>query len=790
MGEVYRGFHEKLERRVAVKTIRSEHRLSGELKSRFLREARLLSKLGHPGICQVYDLIETPEADFLVLEYVEGRTLKQIEPGELSFEQKLRLAEKTATALAAAHHERIVHRDLKADNVMFTAGGEVKVLDFGIARSVAESGSRSVLDSSIEVRRLTEGADLTQHGALIGTAKAMSPEQAEGGRVTMASDLYSLGILLQELFTGEPAYEAANPVALLAQVVRAETRPIEGIDPDLTRLIHDLQSLDPRRRPTAEQTAERLRWILDEPQRRRRRRLVAAAAVAAFTLLAALLAVVSYLAIDARNSREDADRRRAQAEQLIGFMLGDLRPKLEPLGRVDLLDEIGDRALDYFASIPESDLTDGELSQRVKTILQIAEVRHAQGRLPDAIDAAARALVLARSLAERDPAEERWQMHLVDAYTWAGQVLFDQGRADDALAEWRQGLEVARGQLERHPESPRWLTATASSQHNVGTALEAAGDLAGALRSYRESLDLNRSLAAKSPEDRDRQAGLAATLAWVSNALERQGDLEGALVERQAHLEILARLAELEPASAIRQQDLASARGFLAGLLVPLGDLEEARSLYEAGLATIDGLAARDPGNAGLQRWLAAFHSALGALAAEEGDPARGLPALRTARAILVRLVAQDATNVDWRLQLGVCHRRLAAAVAETDAAAARAEAHQAVEILSALLEEAPDEATRGHLAEAEIALGRAELALGDPGRARSAWERALAVLKPSRHPLTHWRLLDPQARALLHLDRLKEAELEVRSLLRMGYEGRELRELSRRKGLALAPGP
>lgn len=314
MGEVYRGFHQRLERRVAVKTIRADHRLSGEVKARFLREARLLSKLGHPGICQVYDLIETPEADFLVLEYVEGRTLKDLVKEDLSFERRLRLAEQIATALAAAHRERIVHRDLKPDNVMVTPRGEVKVLDFGIARSVAESGSRPNLDVTgerdLQMRMpdRPQASDLTQLGDLIGTAKVMSPEQARGGRVTIASDLYSLGILLQELFTGEPAYEATHPVAVLDQVMRAETRPISGLDPDLTRLIEDLQNLDPRRRPSAEATAERLHGILDKPQRLRRRRLVTAGVVAAMTALVAVLGVVSWLALEARRDRRDAER--------------------------------------------------------------------------------------------------------------------------------------------------------------------------------------------------------------------------------------------------------------------------------------------------------------------------------------------------------------------------------------------------------------------------------------------------------------------------------------------------
>jgi serine/threonine-protein kinase len=332
MGEVYRGFHQRLERRVAVKTIRPDHRLSGEVKARFLREARLLSKLGHPGICQVYDLIETPDADFLVLEYVEGRTLKEIAKDKPGFERRLRIAEQIAIALAAAHRERIVHRDLKSDNVMVTPRGEVKVLDFGIARSVSESGSQPALDITpprgSRIPDSTQASDLTQIGDLIGTAKVMSPEQARGGRVTIASDLYSLGILLQELFTGEPAYGATHPVAILEQVMRAETRPLTGLDPDLTRLIEDLQNLDARRRPSADATAERLRWILDKPQRLRRRRLVAAGVVTVITALVAVLGVVSWLALQAWHDRSDAER-----------LLGRVRTHFETIPEAERTDE-------------------------------------------------------------------------------------------------------------------------------------------------------------------------------------------------------------------------------------------------------------------------------------------------------------------------------------------------------------------------------------------------------------------------------------------------------------------
>jgi tetratricopeptide (TPR) repeat protein len=632
----------------------------------------------------------------------------------------------------------------------------------------------------------SQGSDLTQFGDLVGTAKAMSPEQARGGRVTSASDLYSLGILMQELFTGEPAYEASHPVAVLSQVMRAETRPISGLDPDLTALIESLQSLDARRRPGAEATAERLRWILDRPQRQRRRRLVAGAAVGAFVVLASLLAVVSWLAVEASRARREADRRRKQAEALIGFMLVDLRPKLETVGRVDLLDDVGDRALAYFADIPESELTDDELARRVDAMRQIGEVRWLQGHLPEALAVFQRGRDLAAKLVGRDPGRKDWASRLAETQTWIGQVRFDQGRPAEARQQWKRALDIIQDQLRRHPDDEGLLDGLAGAHHNLGTALDASGDLGAALREYRESLAIQRRAAARSPRDTQRQAELGATLAFVSRALERQGDLAGALAERREYVEISERGAALEPGSAVRRQEAATSRGFLAGLLAALGERTEARRLYESGLADIADLAGKDPGNAGLQRWLAAYHSALGALIAEEVDSAGGLRHLRAARKILEPLVAQDPTNADWRSQLGVCQRRTAAALLPWSPGAAREEAHLAVETLRPLLDAPPDEVTRGEMAEAEIALASAEAALGNTREARAGWERALAVLaglaamEPSPRLPTHWKLLAPRARALLSLGRIEESRPAVERLRRMGCRDRTLEELWR----------
>lgn len=329
MGEVYTGFDEKLRRKVALKAIRGESRLNTLAKGRLLREAQVLSLLDHPHICRIYGLVEGDEADFLSLEFIEGTTLKRACDKGLGSTQAMKVALEVVSALVAAHGKGIIHRDLKPDNIMLTPEGVVKVLDFGLACAVEVStlglptmgGNDPTLgvdEARPESAAPSGRSELSMPGSIMGTVGYMSPEQARGEPLTVASDLYSFGLLLQEFFTGKPALDPKLSAAeRLKMAARGESLPAEGLGPELATLIARLKSVDPATRPTAVDVQERLRWIAEAPARRRRR-ITYAAVMIALTLVALTMAG---LALKIRQEAQRANREAETAKQVSQFLL-------------------------------------------------------------------------------------------------------------------------------------------------------------------------------------------------------------------------------------------------------------------------------------------------------------------------------------------------------------------------------------------------------------------------------------------------------------------------------------
>lgn len=291
MGAVYEGWDEALERRVAVKALGTRQRLGQQAKSRLRREAQILSRLDHPDICRIHDLVETEGGDFLVLEYVEGETLGAAMARGLPEERRLEVAERLARVLSVAHAERVVHRDVKPENVMLGARGEVKVLDFGIARTASEVDTGETGPGGPPVRRAATLA-MTLPGTVVGTPAYMSPEQVRGEETGPASDVFSLGLVLQELFTGRKARPPGpTSVAELLEVAASGRRvEPEGVAPELRDLLAAMTAMAPDARPTAAEVADRIAWHRAGPSRRRRRRATAVSGLAAVLAVAAAAA--------------------------------------------------------------------------------------------------------------------------------------------------------------------------------------------------------------------------------------------------------------------------------------------------------------------------------------------------------------------------------------------------------------------------------------------------------------------------------------------------------------------
>ena len=225
MAEVRKGHDTRLGRVVAIKRLRTDLASDATFQARFRREAQSAASLNHPAIVAVYDTGEEPASDgsgvsqpYIVMEFVAGRTLRDIlrEGRKILPERALEITSGVLSALDYSHRAGIIHRDIKPGNVMLTPSGDVKVMDFGIARAISDASST-----------------MTQTAAVVGTAQYLSPEQARGETVDSRSDVYSAGCLVYELLTGRPPFVGDSPVAVAYQHVREPARPPSDHDTDL-----------------------------------------------------------------------------------------------------------------------------------------------------------------------------------------------------------------------------------------------------------------------------------------------------------------------------------------------------------------------------------------------------------------------------------------------------------------------------------------------------------------------------------------------------------------------------
>ena len=600
MGAVYLGYDEKLQRQVAVKAIRSS-RLDVHARRRFLAEARILSRLDHPNICRIHDYLEDTGEGFLVLEWIRGIDLHAaIRSGSLP-RRRLEIAEKIAAALVAAHAKGIVHRDLKPANVMLAEGGNVKVLDFGLARPAAEPARQ--IHETVSVNELGSKAatkppretpgetywlpSIEAHTGgeeLIGTPTHMSPEQARGEAATAASDMYSFGLLLQELWSGRSPYPPSlDHDLLMVKASQGDTLPFEHRDSELTALVAELQALAPEVRPTAADALARLQRLLGRPARRRRQLVVAVVG------LAALIGVLKYT-FDLRGERNQAIAARAEAEAAVSFLVETFGAS----GPWDRPQELSLRdVLERGAERVDHELRD-QPRVRAKLLLALGNILWSQGSSERAASLLNEAYAVQLGLFDEDsPQVAAALIELAHIREF-----------EESAVLYQRSLEI----LERSPAAaPKSL---GEALHGLAALYRYQGDYARSRPLFERALTFKESALYPDPS----QLSLAMTLFTFAELLLDQGELVRA--------ELL-----LERCLAIRERALAPGSPRIALTLKTLGrleylrgDLEGARDLWQRTLGLFEAhLGIEHPEAVAILNDLALAHMGL-------GEPGEAIP--------------------------------------------------------------------------------------------------------------------------------------------------------------------
>ena len=813
MGEVYLGVDETLRRKVALKSIRPEHRLDAATKARFLREARTLSQLDHPNICRVYDYIETPERDWIVLELVDGETLSTaIRRGRLTNAERLKIAQQIAAVLVATHAAGVIHRDLKPGNVMLTqAGDEVKVLDFALSATM----DGAPLGVDVVTARATAGIDVLPHdetwspadqpvspstpgatqfkseaGAIKGTVAYMSPEQARGEPATSASDMYSFGLVLQEMYTGRHPYaDTSTQLQLLEKAARGETVPPDGMPAYLASLVVRLKSLAPAQRPTSVDTLDRLKWISNAPKRRRRNAMIAAVLIAIIGGAIKYTVDLSRERNAALQARDEARQRRGQAEGLIGFMVGDLRTKLNAVGRLEILDDVGKQALAYFNSVSADSLSDEELFRRSQALHQLGQVREARADVPGALKAYEDSLAQAEAVVQRNPGNAEWQLGLGTSHFYVGNLKMRGGDLDGALAHFQAYKQIAERLVAREPDNFTWKLEESYGHSNVAAIYSRQGSLDNARKELEIVASLQADLAKQKPSDQELQTSRANNFNRLAIVQDSLGDLQGAVASFLRELEIYAALLASDSRNMRVRRRAQVSHAYCALTLSALDRSKEAADHFRAAYGEAQALVELDPSNADWQRDLAIARRALARLEIEN-DPGTALGLFRESFDTFEILAKKNPTRATEQRDLARTQANIAEALRRTRRLdASGKEIDSALRILEPLVaKNARDIDSTVVLALAENERGLVFAAMGQTRDANDAWTRAVNRLSPLAANSKDRNLLDPWVRALVYLGRIDEARRGFDRLTAIGYREQTFLELWERVDRGPAP--
>ncbi len=608
----------RFEGQVAVKFLKSGLFGKGD-SGRFEREGQILARLSHPNIARLLDAgVHHGHQPYLVLEYVDGLPIdRYCQINGLDVESRIKLFLDVLSAVAHAHQRLILHRDLKPSNILVTHDGQVKLLDFGIAK---------LLDDATQSGAATE---LTQRAGSAFTPQYAAPEQVQQADVTTATDVYALGVLLYQMLggrhpTADDTQTHLDRLRAVVELVPKRLSDVAGdqLDPAIARqaklLRGDLDTIVAKalkkkpseRYANAESMAVDLRhWLAHEPitarpdtrfyvLRRfvRRHRWSVAASSAAVLALVGLTGVSVLQARRAERAEHQAQERRQRADDLLSFMLGEFADKLRPIGRLELLDSVGSKALTYLAQ--DQDASPQERLQRAKALTVIGEVRVSKRNLKEALEP----LIAARTLLEGPPPSAdltgEWLKAKGAAAFWVGHVHYYTRELDKATDAWLAYRDAEQAWVDAQPDNREALIELSYAYNSLGSARLLSVDLQGASSYFKRSIEMKRRSIASDPKpDAAAHMGLADSLSWLGTAYLQQGlhrAAERLFSEGASIIAAVRAGAPRDDAWAYRE---AIMRRWQATALSELGHRDAAMTESRTSVAILQELQRQDPSN-------------------------------------------------------------------------------------------------------------------------------------------------------------------------------------------------
>jgi len=658
MGEVYLARDTSLGREVAIKLLKLGLG-TGDIIRRFHQEERILAGLIHPNIAQLYGGDVTSKGlPYFAMEYVEGARLDDYcRDHRLSIAERLKLFRKICSAVSYAHHRLVIHRDLKPANIRVTVEGEPKLLDFGIAK---------LLDPTISE------IEETMTFAAVMTPDFASPEQVRGETMTTASDVYSLGVVLYELLTGQKPYRIDNrtPTAIARAIVEQEpTKPSTAIakisgprseirNPKLLRgdldniVLMAMRKEPGRRYASVGQFSEDIRRHLEgRPVIARkdtlgyrtskfvaRNKIAVAATVLIILSLIGGIATTGWQAHRANRQSARAERRFNQVRQLANSLLFELHGAIENLpGSTAARELLVKRALEYLDSLAQE--AENDLSLQRELASAYVKVGNVQGNpnnanLGDAAGALQsyrQAQKIADQILTGNPMDSEARRSVAVIQEKMSDVQGVIGNLTAAVNGAYKSLVIFKSLAEADPKNVRAQRSLGISYIKVGDVLgnsnfPNAGDEAGAMANYQASLAVWQALDQADPNNPDIRSWLGLIHERIGTIVEQQGKIDVALESYRESQTIREALAKENPKNTDAVRNAAIADEKMGNVMVALANLDAAFENRSRSLQIFKQLADADPRNAQAQQSLAISYIHLADLLGYSGSPNLGRP--------------------------------------------------------------------------------------------------------------------------------------------------------------------